>query len=166
MPIGLSVELPRSDEEYFERMTKAIFRAGLNRTVIEKKWPNFRRAFVDFSLQNVSNYSGRDVRTLMEDSGIVRNERKIAATVYNAGEFLELQKEFGSFKKYMDSFGSDEKRLQNDLQERFQQLGASTARMFLWSIGYPLTPNPQEEKWLASHRQQATNLSEHENVSW
>lgn len=152
----MSVEPPRSDEEYFERMTRAIFRAGLNRTVIEKKWPNFRRAFDEFSLQKVSSYSGRDVRALMEDSGIVRNERKIAATAYNAGQFLELQKEFGSFKKYVDSFGSDEKGLQNDLQERFQQLGASTARMFLWSVGYPLTPNPQEEKWLARYRQQKT----------
>jgi DNA-3-methyladenine glycosylase I len=152
----LSVEPPRSDEEYFEWMTRAIFRAGLNRVVIEKKWPNFRRAFVGFSLQKVSSYSGREVRALMEDPGIVRNERKIAATAYNAGQFLELQKEFGSFKKYVDSFGSDEKRLQNDLQERFQQVGASTARMFLWSVGYPLTPNSQEEKWLARYRRQQT----------
>jgi DNA-3-methyladenine glycosylase I len=149
----LSFEPPGNDEEYFERMTRVIFRAGLNRTVIEKKWPNFRRAFAGFSLQKVSGYSGRDVRALMEDSGIVRNERKIAATAYNAGQFLELQKEFGSFKKYMDSFSGDERRLQSDLQERFQQLGVSTARMFLWSIGYPLTPNPQEEKWLARYRQ-------------
>ena len=152
----MSVEPPGSDEEYFERMTRAVFRAGLNRIVIEKKWPNFRRAFLDFSLKEVSNFSGKDVRSLMEEPGIVRNERKIAATVYNAREILKLQEQFGSFKKYVDSFGSNEKGLQNDLQGRFQQIGASTARMFLWSIGYPLKPNQREQEWMARQRQRQT----------
>jgi len=88
----------------------------------------------------------------MNDAGIVRNERKIRATVYNAGEFLKLQKQCGSFRKYLDGFEKDEERLMSDLRERFQHLGVSTARTFLWSVGYPLTPNSEEKKWMAGHK--------------
>ena len=152
MPPGMKVTKPKDDSEYFERMTKIIFTAGLNWSVVENKWSNFRRAFVEFSPSKVAKFSGADVRALMNDQGIVRNERKIAATVNNAGEFLKLQKEFGSFRKYLDSFGKDENRLQDDLQGKFQHLGPSTARMFLWSSGYDLKPTAEEKKWMAKNR--------------
>jgi DNA-3-methyladenine glycosylase I len=152
MPATRKVTQPKDDSEYFERMTKCIFTAGLNWDVVEKKWPNFRKAFASFSPPIVARFSGADVRALMNDQGIVRNERKIGATVNNAAEFLRLQQEFGSFGKYLDSFGEDEKRLQDDLKERFQHVGASTARMFLWSSGYELTPNAEEKKWMAKRK--------------
>lgn len=85
----------------------------------------------------------------MKDSGIVRNEKKIRATVHNAGEFARVGREFGSFKKYLQSFGKDEQKLQEDLQERFHHLGPSSARMFLWLAGHPPTPNKEEKAWLA-----------------
>jgi len=151
MPPSMKVTKPRVDAEYFERMTKCIFTAGLNWNVVEKKWPNFRKAFFDFAPERVAKMPGRTVRALMSDTGIVRNEKKIAATVNNANEVLRLEKEFGSFKGYLDSFGGDEKRLQADLQERFKHIGPSTARMFLWSAGYELTPNADEKKWIAAH---------------
>jgi len=87
----------------------------------------------------------------MGEAGIVRNERKIRATIRNAGEFVSLKKQFGSFKGYVASFGKDEGRLQEDLQEKFQHVGGSTARMFLWSAGYDLTPNAEEKKWMAKN---------------
>jgi 3-methyladenine DNA glycosylase Tag len=89
---------------------------------------------------------------LMGNAGIVRNEKKIRATIHNAGEFLKLQKEFGSVKKYIDSYGKDEERLQTDVQGRFQHVGPSTARTFLWSSGCQLTPNKEEKKWMAGHK--------------
>ncbi len=146
------VKPPKDDGEYFERMTKSLFTAGLNWTVVDKKWPNFQKAFASFSPVKVARYSPKDVKELMTDAGIVRNERKIMATVHNAGEFLKLQKEFSSFRKYLDSFEKDEDRLLSDLQERFQHLGMSTARTFLWSVGYALTPNREEKKWMAGHK--------------
>ncbi len=132
-------------------MSRSIFTAGLNWNMIEKKWPNFDKAFAGFSPVRVARLSERDVKRLMQNDGIVRNERKIRATVHNAGQFLMLEKEFGSFRKYLDSFGKEEGRLQEDLQEKFRHLGPSTARMFLWSVGYPLTPNREEKKWIAGH---------------
>lgn len=151
MPPGWKVTPPKDDAEYFERMSRTIFAAGLNWQVVEKKWPNFRKAFYGFSPEKVSKMTDRDVRTLLKDDGIVRNERKIRATVQNAGEFVKLDREFGSFDKYVSSFGKDEKGLQEELQARFKHVGGATARMFLWSVGYKLTPTAEEKKWMAKN---------------
>ena len=146
------VKPPKNDAEYFERMTKSLFTAGLNWTVVDKKWPSFQKAFVQFSPGKVARFSDKNVSALMNDTGIVRNERKIRATIHNGGMFLTLQKEHGSFAKYLGSFGKDEERLLSELQEKFQHLGISTVRTFLWSVGYPLTPNKEEKKWMAGHK--------------
>jgi len=149
MPPGWKVAAPKDDAGYFERMSRTLFSAGLSWEMVEKKWPNFRKAFAAFSPEKVAKMTEKDVKSLMGDTGIVRNERKIRATIHNAGEFANLKKEFGSFKGYVASFGKDEERLQEDLQERFQHVGGATARMFLWSAGYKLTPNAEEKKWMA-----------------
>jgi len=149
MPTQWRASPPKDDGEYFERMSRSLFTAGLNWSMIEKKWPNFREAFDAFSPEKVARMTEKDVKSLMGDEGIVRNERKIRATIHNAGQFVSVKKEFGSFKEYVASFGKDEGRLQEDLQKRFKHVGGSTARTFLWSVGYKLTPNAEEKKWLA-----------------
>jgi 3-methyladenine DNA glycosylase Tag len=148
MPPGWKVSPPKGDAEYFERMSRALFTAGLSWSMVEKKWPNFRKAFVAFSPEKVSKMTEKDVKSLMANEGIVRNERKIRATIHNAGEIVKMKKEFGSLKGYVASFGKDETKLQDDLQKKFQHVGASTARTFLWSIGYKLTPSAEEKAWL------------------
>ncbi len=151
MPPSVRVTQPKDDSEYFERMTRALFAAGLNWKMIENKWPEFKRAFSGFAIAKVANLSERGVGRLIKDAEIVRNEKKIRATVYNAGEFVRLGREFGSFRKYLQSFGRDEELLQEDLQERFHHLGPSSARMFLWLAGHQLTPNKEEKAWIAGH---------------
>ena len=151
MPPGWKVTPPKDDGEYFERMSRAIFTAGLSWSMVEKKWPNFRKAFASFSPAVVAQMTDKDVKALMNDAGIVRNERKIRATIHNATEIAELKKEFGSFKGYIASFGKDEAKLQDDLQERFMHVGGSTARTFLWSVGYKLTPTREEREWMAKN---------------
>jgi len=146
------VSPPKGDDEYFDRLSKTIFTAGLNWSMVEKKWPNFRRAFHGFSPTKVAKMTEEDVRALMKDTGIVRNEKKIRATVNNAKTILSLQKEYGSVKGYIESFGKDEMELQNDVQERFEHVGPSTARMFLWSSGCDLTPTKEEKAWMKGHR--------------
>ncbi len=78
---------PKDDRGYLDLMSRAIFSAGLNWQMVEKKWPHFQKAFRDFSPENVARLSERDIRALMQDSGIVRNEKKVRATVENAGRF-------------------------------------------------------------------------------
>src|SRR3989442_11809812 len=143
---------PKNDDEYFERMTRSLFTAGLNWKVIEKKWPNFQKAFDGFSISKVARFSDKDVKKLMNDTGIVRNEKKIQATVHNAGEFLKLEKDFGSFQKYLNTFGKDEERLRESVQERFQHRGPSKARSVLGSSRCELPPNGDEKKWMSGHK--------------
>jgi DNA-3-methyladenine glycosylase I len=147
----MDAEKPKDDAGYFDRMTMAIFTAGLNWRVVEKKWPNFRKAFMGFSPEKVAKMSEAQIRTLMRDTGIVRNERKIRATVENAKTVMALEKEFGSVRSFIDSFGKREQALQDELQARFKHLGPSTARTFLWMIGHPLTPTKEERAWMKGH---------------
>jgi DNA-3-methyladenine glycosylase I len=87
----------------------------------------------------------------MENPGIVRNEKKIRATVENAKTILNLEKEYGSVKAYLDTFGKREGKLLEDLQYKFKHMGPSTARTFLWAVGYSLTPTKEEKQWMKGH---------------
>ena len=144
---------PKDDEGYLDVMSRAIFTAGLNWNMVEKKWPDFRKAFQEFSPEKVASLTERDVRALMQNPGIVRNEKKIRATVENAKSIIAIEKDFGSIKEYISSFGRGEDRLQKDIQEKFKHVGPSTARMFLWEVGYKLTPTKEEKMWMKGHHE-------------
>ncbi len=76
-----------NDKGYFENMTGVIFQGGLSWKIIDKKWPNFKKAFSDFSIDTVARFDETDVERLISDSGIVRNRAKIVATINNAKEY-------------------------------------------------------------------------------
>jgi 3-methyladenine DNA glycosylase Tag len=148
---GSSGGPPKDDAGYFDLMSKAIFTAGLNWKMIENKWPDFRKAFDGFSPTKVAKFRKEDVRALMHDTKIVRNEKKIQATIENARTILDIKNEHGSVRAYVDSFGKKEKLVLEDLQRRFKFMGPSTARMFLWMVDYPLTPTKEERTWMNQH---------------
>jgi DNA-3-methyladenine glycosylase I len=137
---------PSDDKGYFEQLTTHTFSAGLNWRVVESKKKAFASAFANYSPSKVSMFTEGDVKRLLKDAGIIRNEKKIRATIQNAAQFLELKKEFGSFNEYLHHFEKDESGLQSDLRKRFHHVGPSTARMFLWSVGFPLTPTKEERE--------------------
>ncbi|MBI4363014.1 MAG: DNA-3-methyladenine glycosylase I [Euryarchaeota archaeon] len=127
---------PRGDDGYFEQMSKVIFRSGLNHEVIEKKWPGFREAFSGFDPGRVARFGPRDIERLMEDTSIVRNRRKIEATIENAREFLAVQKEHGSFHRFIRQTGrGGEEALVRAVRDRFAFLGGHTAVFFLRAVG-------------------------------
>jgi 3-methyladenine DNA glycosylase Tag len=146
------INKPKSDDEYFERMTRAVFQAGLNWKMIENKWPNFQKAFSHFSIKKVAKYDDDKLAALMKDTGIVRNEGKIRSTIYNASQALQIEKEYGSFREYFESFGKNHAALQEDLQKRFHHLGESSSRTFLWMSGVKLEPTAEEKAWLAQNK--------------
>ena len=78
---------PPTDDAYFENMTRVIFQAGLSWRLIERKWPNFQEAFESFSIDKIARFGDDDVERLMADEGIVRNRKKILATIYNQHNF-------------------------------------------------------------------------------
>jgi DNA-3-methyladenine glycosylase I len=92
------------DETIFEFLVLESFQAGLSWITILRKRENFRKAFDNFDYQKIANYPDEKVEELMQDAGIIRNRLKILATISNAQKFIETQKEFGSFSKYIWGF--------------------------------------------------------------
>lgn len=132
--------MPDSDDGYLEEMTRAVFQAGFDWELIRQRWTSFRRAFQEFSVERVAYFGPDDIdRLLRPDSGIVRNYRKILATVHNAAVLLELASEYGSFGGYLRSFdGRGYAALVKDLRKRFKYLGTTGSFVFLYTVGEPV----------------------------
>ena len=92
------------DRVLFEFLILEGAQAGLSWSTILKKRENYRRAFARFDPAKVARFTASEVQKLMKDEGIVRNRLKIESAVTNARAFLEVQKEFGSFDRYLWPF--------------------------------------------------------------
>lgn len=92
------------DNKQFEFLVLESAQAGLSWHTILKKRENYRVAYDGFDVQKVAKYSEKKIEELMQNAGIIRNHRKIEASINNAKIFLEIQKEFGSFCNYLWGF--------------------------------------------------------------
>ncbi len=99
------------DVALFELLTLEGAQAGLSWSTILKKRENYRRAFAGFDPEKVGRFNSRSVARLLNDSGIVRNRLKVESTISNAGAFLSVQQEFGSFDDYIWGFVDGAPRL-------------------------------------------------------
>ncbi len=93
-----------NDQKLFEMLILEGAQAGLSWITILRKRENYRKAFSNFDAKKIAKYDSKKVEQLLLNEGIVRNKLKIASTIQNAKLFLELQKEFGSFDKYIWQF--------------------------------------------------------------
>ena len=93
-----------NDRKLFEFLVLEGAQAGLSWITILKKRPNYRKAFDKFDFNKVARYGEAQVRRLLGDSGIVRNELKIRSAISNARAFLDVREEFGTFNKYIWRF--------------------------------------------------------------
>ena len=96
---GVRIE---SDDELLCRLVMEINQAGLSWRTILKKEQGLRSAYDNFDIKKVAMYNEKDFARLMNDPGIIRNKLKIHAAIYNAQQIIKLQKEFGSFRKWLD----------------------------------------------------------------
>ena len=92
------------DRRLFEFLILEGAQAGLSWLTILKKRPHYRKAFDNFDPHKVAGYKARKVKELISNAGIIRNRLKIEAAIVNAGSFLAVQQEFGSFDKYIWEF--------------------------------------------------------------
>ena len=142
--------MPENDAGYLEKITQAVFQAGFSWKVIENKWPNFQKAFADFDIDTVAAFTDRDLERLVEDKGIVRNGRKIAATIHNAQVCQKLIAEHGSFPGYLRSMDDlDYWTRAKKFIKQFKFMGDMGAYFFFWSVGEDV---PEYEVWMASGR--------------
>ncbi len=99
------------DRTLFEFLILEGAQAGLSWETILKKRENYRKAFDGFHAGKIATYNRARVRELMANSGIVRNRLKIDATISNAKAFLAVQREFGSFDRYIWQFVGGKTRI-------------------------------------------------------
>lgn len=92
------------DRKHFEFLVLESAQAGLSWLTVLRKRENYRKAYDNFDASKVSEYDELKIEELMQNAGIIRNRRKIEASINNAKRFLEIQKEFGSFDRYIWSF--------------------------------------------------------------
>lgn len=96
------------DGKLCEMLILESFQAGLSWECVLNKRENFRRAFDGFAPQRVARFDEEKVQQLLCNPGIIRNSRKIRASIRNCAVFLEIQREFGSFDRYLWSFTGGE----------------------------------------------------------
>ena len=95
------------DRKHFEFMVLDAFQAGLSWAIVLKKREGFRKTFENFEIEKVAKFDEDKIQNLLLDASIIRNQQKIRATINNAQRFLEIQKEFDSFDKYIWQFAGN-----------------------------------------------------------
>jgi DNA-3-methyladenine glycosylase I len=143
------------DRTLFEFLILEGAQAGLSWSTILNKRENYRKAFDGFDPQRVAHYDRRKIERLLRDPGIVRNKLKIASVVTNAKAFLSVQKEFGSFDRYIWQFVGGQPRVNSpqsmkqvpartrqsdamskDLKKRgFKFVGSTICYAFMQAVG-------------------------------
>ena len=103
------------DKILFEFLLLESFQAGLSWLTILKKRNNYRKAFDKFDYKKIAKYNEKKIQSLLKNEGIIRNKLKIGATINNAQRFMEVQKEFESFSKYIWAF-VDSKPIKNNFK--------------------------------------------------
>ena len=141
------------DRRLFEMLTLEGAQAGLSWSTILRKRAGYRRAFANFDPRRVARFDARRRAALLRDPGIVRNRLKVESTVSNARAFLAVQREFGSFERYLWAFVDGRPlinrprrrlpartllsdRLSGDLKRRgFRFVGSTIIYAFLQAVG-------------------------------
>lgn len=126
-----------SDDELFGRLLLEINQAGLSWSTILNKQENFRKAYVNFSIEKIAEFTEADRARLLSDAGIIRNKLKVNAAIYNAQQILEIQNKFGSFKNWLDTRELLElKEWVLLFKKTFKFTGGEITKEFLQSSGY------------------------------
>jgi DNA-3-methyladenine glycosylase I len=127
----------KDDNLLFERLILEINQAGLSWITILKKADNFRKAYHGFDVDRIAKYGEKDRARLLADPGIIRNRLKVNAAIVNAQKIVELRKEYGSFKGWLDANRHLTKEEWIKLfRKTFVFTGGEIVNEFLMSTGY------------------------------
>ncbi len=126
---------PQNNKEYFEILTKSVFEAGFSYEVIERKWKGFRLVFRGFDPFEIAAWTEDDILNALESPEIIRNRRKIEATIYNAQQFCTLIDKYGSFRQFLESIRDKQYRERNQIiSSYFKWLGTTGTFVFLFTV--------------------------------
>ena len=130
-----------SDAEYLDNLTRKIFISGFSGDPVRTRWPRFREVFYGFDPGTVSEMPDLLIDHVQQDPGVIRNKRKLKATVANALEFVSVGEEFGSFHAYLRSLDDlPYERRAREISKRFTSVGPNTVYYFLEDAGESVPP--------------------------
>jgi len=120
-----------------ENLTRCVFQSGLSWETIAKRWPAFRVAFDGFDIGRVAGYQTDDITRLMRDERIIRNRRKILATIHNSREFERIIQESSGVAIWLNGLdkSNNYQGVVSRLVMRFKHVGAISAPLWLYSVG-------------------------------
>ena len=130
------------DNILFERLILEINQAGLSWDLILKRQAQFRKAYAQFNIAKVARFTDKDRERLLNDPGVIRNRLKIDAAIENAKRIQALQKEYGSFKAWLDAHLLDDQHPRTKqawvklFKQTFRFTGGEIVNEFLLSTGY------------------------------
>ena len=139
---------PASLGDYLEVMSKAIFQTGMSWRVVESKWAGTCEAFRGFDVETVASMDQADIDDLKQDTRIIRSARKIEAIISNAKRLIELDREHGSFQKFLRSH-ADFESTSGAVKKEFKFLGDFGTYYFLYVVGEQV---PDHAEWAASRK--------------
>jgi DNA-3-methyladenine glycosylase I len=122
---------------YLEELTRSVFQPGLSWRVVDAKWPGMREGFHGFDPVKVAGMTPPEIDELAQDPRVIRNRRKIEATVENAAQLIRLDREHGGFASYLRAQPSVPAAVA-DLRRHVKFLGEMSGVHFLWSVGVPI----------------------------
>jgi DNA-3-methyladenine glycosylase I len=142
----------RTAAGHLERMALEIFQCGLSWKIVLVKRPALRRCFLGFNVDRVAGMTGREVDRLCRDASIIRNRRKIEATIYNAGQFQKIALSAGSYGRWLASMPSEtpaeRRHLFAEFGRTFKFMGPETIKCYLMGFG-KISPEHDADCWLA-----------------
>lgn len=137
---------PDSDAGYLEMMTAVIFMGGLNRQVVMNKWDGFLAAFDDFDVNRVALFTPEDVDRLSQDAAIIRNRKRIEATIANAQVMQRIAAEHGSFgawlRQMVDRQGVD--ATAKAIAKDFKFMSVEGSGRYLYAVGEDVGEVPEK----------------------
>lgn len=142
-----------SDNELFGRFLLEINQAGLSWDLMLKKEENFRKAYAEFDIKKVADFTEEDRARLLNDAGIIRNRLKINAAIHNARVICELQDSHGSFRAWLDAQHPKKKEeWMKIFKKTFKFTGGEIVNEFLMSTGYLAGAHVEHCPTYAEHR--------------
>ncbi len=141
MPVPDQIE-PTKLGDYLEIMTKAVFQSGISWKVVDNKWPGIQEAFQGFDAETVAGFGEKELDDLTSDTRVIRHRRKLEAILGNAKRMIELDKEHGSFQKYLRSQPDFDSTVK-DIKKQFKYMGLTGIYFFLYSVGEKVPPHEE-----------------------
>ena len=128
--------MSKNDNELFGRLIMEINQAGLSWDIVLQKYDGIKKAYAQFEVQKVAQFESNKIASMMKNPQIIRHELKIRSIVYNAQQILQIQKEFGTFKKWI--LMNKQNSLDNWVKvfkKNFKFVGKEIVKEFLTSNG-------------------------------